>query len=734
MFKKRVMALLTLSLLMFGCSGNLVDDINNSSSNEHNISDSNQSSVLNSDHYKKKWFEPAKRAWNRAHPDNSFDYDWWEYRYPADADLEAGHPKDAPITPQKWLEEAGVGMSMKIDIPSSNGYYRYSDALIKEWKSKGFRAGRFHITPTDEGFQDLERDPTGNTLKTSALQELKETAERFVANDMPLVISLNVHKEYANVEKDREDAFYKIVNWWRQIAETLKDVNHTVVFENFVEFHGFDDQAIESEFDAKVDNNESRYPNFSNIRGDKIDNHVRSPGYNNLMAELSRVIRQTNPTRIVLYKPLGIGRYSMADVTPWRWGNEGDPLGLENNQSVYWIQSVGGSANLKVDYIYALNENNQTKKEAFLAKARQNTWGAAVEYYNQTGIPVWISLWGLKLSDSEIDTKLNGVAPGDDVYVKYVNWYQQSIQTQAYKASGERVRIPSGFQQSWWLWDFEHSRWRSERAGNLEHPLLIRDALIDNRFGKSITPRHFAPQFITKRVHFANAVKDRTYHATLAQTCAYDKGETPQFGKIAGSNWLQVDKNGTITGQPADADIGDNNFTFVCETSSGRDEINVTIPVLESLEKSIEAAEDATVQKNRADSNFGDSKNLIIRDISSNFARRTFIQFNVDSNANTIKKATLRLYSISHEGSVVVKKAIAESFDESTITWNTAPTVGETIAQKTAAKNSWIEIDVSSYVQESGVYIFAIETTVDSTGKLSSKEGEHPPVLVLSLK
>jgi hypothetical protein len=355
------------------------------------------------------------------------------------------------------------------------------------------------------------------------------------------------------------------------------------VFENFVEFHGFDDQAIESEFDAKVDNNESRYPNFNNIRGDKIDNHVRSPGYNNLMAELSRVIRQTNPTRLLLYKPLGIGRYSMADVTPWRWGNEGDPLGQENNQSVYWIQSVGGSANLKVDHIYALNENNQTKKAAFFAKARQNTWGAAVEYYNQTGIPVWISLWGVKLSDAAINNNLNGVAPSDEVYVNYINWYQKSIQTQAYKASGERVRIASGFQQSWWLWDFKHNRWRSERAGNLEHPASIRDALTSNCFGKSITPRHFAPQFITKRLHFANGIKGRPYHATLAGTCAYDKGETPQFGKASGPDWLHVDTNGTVTGEPTDADIGENDCTFVCETSSGRDETNVTISVSKKL-------------------------------------------------------------------------------------------------------------------------------------------------------
>ena len=690
-------------------------------------------SIEKDTYYKTKWFEPAKKAWNKAHPNNQFIYDWWEYEFPANADLVAGEPKDEPISPQDWMENAGLGMSMKIDIPSSNGVYNYSDELIKEWKAKGFRTGRFHIKPTDPNFQDLELDPTGATLKKSALADLKSTVERFVKNGMPLVISLDAHKEYVNVNENREEAFRLVVEWWREIAETLKDVSYTVAFENFVEFHGFDDQAIEFELEAKVENGENRYPNYTDSKGKKIDNYVRNLGYNNLMSELSRVIRVTNPKRIMLYKPLGIGRYDLANVTPWRWKSEGDPLGRVNQKSVYWLQSMGGSANLKTDYVLAFKENNETKKRQYLMATRKDTWGNAVDYYNQTHIPIWISLWGARLTKSAIDRDLGGVAPDDSIYVDYVNWYQKGIQTEAVKANGERVRVPSGFQQSWWIWDFKNSKWFNSPVGNFEDPIAVRNALIANRHGIGLKGKSFAPSFILSRITPAPAYVNREYNQTLATTCAYDRGEKPIFSKVSGADWLSVLADGTLSGVPSTEDKGVNSFTFSCHNRSGTAKTKIDIRVEDTPKVTIYPSDDATVQKNKADKNYGDSKFLIIRNSKSSVAREALLKFNVVDVNSTINRAILRLYSINYDGNITLKSISDTTFEESTLTWNSMPQIGESIATSRATGGSWVTFDLSNYIKSEGVYGLEIETLVDTTGKISSKEGSFSPELVLSL-
>ena len=685
-------------------------------------------------YYKSKWFEPAKEAWNKAHPDNQFTYDWWEYKFPKNADLIAGEPSDKPITPKEWIESAGLGMSMKIDIPSSNGIYNYTDKVIKAWKEKGFRAGRFHIKPTDENFQDLELDPSGATLKKSALADLKSSVERFVNNGMPLVISLDAHKEYANVNENREEAFRLIVEWWRQIAETLKDVSYTVAFENFVEFHGFDDQAVESEVDVKVDNGEDRYPNYTDSKGRKIDNYVRNIGYNNLMSELSRVIRVTNPKRIMIYKPLGIGRYDLPNVAPWRWKNEGDPLGIVNQKSAYWLQSMGGSANLKTDYVLALRESNATKKRYYLQEARKNTWGNAVDYYNQTQIPIWISLWGARLTKSAIDRDLGGVAPDDSIYADYVNWYQKGIQTEAVKKSGERVRIPSGFQQSWWIWDFKNSKWFDSPVGNFNNPIAVRDALIANKHGKGLKAKNFAPTFIPYRLKLDPAYINRDYNQTIANSCAYDKGEKPTFTKVSGADWLMVSSNGNLSGTPTLEDEGVNSFILSCSNKSGTTQAKVNIAVEEAPKIVIYPSDDTTVQKNQADKNYGDSKFLIVRNSESSVARKALLKFNVADINGSITQAKLRLYSINHKGKISLRAVSDTTFRESSLTWSTMPQVGEVIATSDATDESWVTFDLTNYIKSEGVYALEIDTLVDSTGKLSSKEGSNPPELIMSLE
>jgi len=414
---------------------------------------------LSTDIYRDKWFNRAKAKWNQEHPDYQYTYEYYSYKFPADGDRIAGNPPDKPFTPKEWMKIAGLGLSKFLKYPFDESKYQYTNELVKEWKAKGFRNGRLHVPLY--AMVDLDKDPSGCTLRISDLEKIKEICNLFVKNNIPITISIVTGDELSdNMANDRNGTFKRTISWWRQLAAYFKNESYLIAFENYVEYHGFDDIPLEKrDFKVELDNNETHYAGFKNYRGWAITNWVRSPGYNNLMAEIARVVRITNPKRIFIYKPNGIGRTGMVNITPWRWGSEGDYLGINNKRTPYWLISSGGSANLNLDYIKAIRSDDEEEKEALLESAKIGTWGPALNYYNATKVPVWISLFGIKADIDKVNDELNGTDVTTDELVSYINWYQGHIQNDARDENNKTVKIPSGFQQTPWIWDFKNQTW-----------------------------------------------------------------------------------------------------------------------------------------------------------------------------------------------------------------------------------------------------------------------------------
>jgi len=414
---------------------------------------------LSTENYKIEWFDKAKDKWNEENPDNLYDYDYYSYKFPEDGDRIAGMPPDKPILPKVWMQTAGLGFSKLLKYPFEDSKYQYTDELVKAWKKEGFRNGRLHVPLY--AMVDLDKDPSGATLKVSDLAKIKEICDLFVQNDIPITISIVTGDDLSdNMKDDRNETFRRTIEWWRQLAAYFKNESYLVAFENYVEYHGFDDVVIEKkDFKVELDNNETCYQGFENYRGWAITNWVRTPGYNNLMAEISRVVRITNPKRIFIYKPNGIGRSGMVNITPWRWGGEGDYLGITNKRTPYWLISSGGSANLNLDYIKAMRSDDEAEKQDLLDSAKIGTWGPAVNFYNGTHIPVWISLFGVKVDKDKVDSELDGDDVTTDEIVDYIDWYQSHIQNDAKDENNKTIKVSSGFQQTPWVWDFENQTW-----------------------------------------------------------------------------------------------------------------------------------------------------------------------------------------------------------------------------------------------------------------------------------
>lgn len=138
-----------------------------------------------------------------------------------------------------------------------------------------------------------------------------------------------------------------------------------------------------------------------------------------------------------------------------------------------------------------------------------------------------------------------------------------------------------------------------------------------------------------------------------------------------------------------------------------------------------------------ADTNYGDSSSFGVQEGSGDSKYIAYIKFYV-SDVTKASNARLRLYcnSLSNGTININVHEISSNWDEETITYNNAPTLGDKLKQYQAdATSQYIEWDISRYVQNASIgesVSFALITT-DTTGNawFSSQEGAHPPQLVI---
>ncbi len=129
----------------------------------------------------------------------------------------------------------------------------------------------------------------------------------------------------------------------------------------------------------------------------------------------------------------------MTTITPWRWGPEGDYLGINNKKTPYWLISFGGGANLRTSYIKGIRSSDPEEREAYIEEAKRDSWGGGVHFYNGTHIPVWVSLFGIKADLEPTLDYLDGKDITTDEVVSYVKWYMDGIQNSAFDEDGNPI-------------------------------------------------------------------------------------------------------------------------------------------------------------------------------------------------------------------------------------------------------------------------------------------------------
>lgn len=149
----------------------------------------------------------------------------------------------------------------------------------------------------------------------------------------------------------------------------------------------------------------------------------------------------------------------------------------------------------------------------------------------------------------------------------------------------------------------------------------------------------------------------------------------------------------------------------------------------------INANADATVLQTGASSNYGSASNLTIVGVSS--MRELFVNFDLSAIPNTARinsaVVILRMYSNNGSGTIFAER-VTSSWAESTVTWNTRPSVVANTDGSVATgttNNVDINVPVTSIVKswfESGTARYGIKfwSSTSATNYFRSKESAAP--------
>jgi hypothetical protein len=144
---------------------------------------------------------------------------------------------------------------------------------------------------------------------------------------------------------------------------------------------------------------------------------------------------------------------------------------------------------------------------------------------------------------------------------------------------------------------------------------------------------------------------------------------------------------------------------------------------------------DARVEEEFATSNFGASSRLEI-DGGSDLDTESYLRFTVSGLGGPVQQALLRVYaddSSTDDGTAVY--TTTTGWVENTITWANRPARGSGALDTVQELDSdtWVEYDVTAAIMGNGSYAFVLAALSDDGVDLSSREGDFPPQLVVSV-
>ena len=164
---------------------------------------------------------------------------------------------------------------------------------------------------------------------------------------------------------------------------------------------------------------------------------------------------------------------------------------------------------------------------------------------------------------------------------------------------------------------------------------------------------------------------------------------------------------------------------------------NTPIPTVTTYYSSVKftPVADSYVNSANPSTNYGTNVSLRV-DAAAASIMRSYLRFTVSGlGGAAVQSAMLRIYANSANSAGFSVLALADNtWGETTITYSNAPTPGSTIKSSAGfGSGTWVQVDISSYVNGEGTYNLVLSTTSTTNTNLAAREsGADAPQLVVT--
>lgn len=219
---------------------------------------------------------------------------------------------------------------------------------------------------------------------------------------------------------------------------------------------------------------------------------------------------------------------------------------------------------------------------------------------------------------------------------------------------------------------------------------------------------------------------------------------------VSGASWLTVGVAGnTLTLTPnsgADSLIKGDHWTSIKVSAAGAEDFYLPVQMTVTGDQELYfSAHDSTVDGTKADrydANYNGGWNTVEGDLApSNVNKKAYMRFDCrDSLGKTVSNARLRFYvcttGTAATPTMDIHPVADDSWDEATLTWNNRPTViGTKIATVNVNYNSWVELDVTSYLNEeirNGNGLASFYFSANASMTMNGNGSTAPPQLIVT--
>ena len=285
-------------------------------------------------------------------------------------------PPDDPITPQEWLENMNYGSWWLFTPPNESDNWimtdNYSSKMLDSLQALGINGGRLHWQAAND-FDETLHIP----------QYIIDFYDGIIDDMMERKMSVCLQVHFADKEMT-EEVKQRTFNGWRQVCEAFKNKSHYLAMCPMIEFHGWDDYYV--------------------VDGDTVwstdaeyDENVKSDSLNWLYDSLTVIFRESNPDRIISFKPWGSARKAEFETLALPFGN--DP-GFDSDDPKYYMVSFSGSYGMGEWWRWEPNmdagELKMIKEQtmrAGLSETKDAGIHHAINWREQTGIQFWCDHW-----------------------------------------------------------------------------------------------------------------------------------------------------------------------------------------------------------------------------------------------------------------------------------------------------------------------------------------------------